>query len=946
MEIDKSIHQKIVSLVEQFNSFDDFELEGRYTGQIGREEFDRCINYCKSYEDDFEENIEEDVLDIILNYGENSYRISLSGSSKISGYCKTNIINDKDDVIVIKKTLEAKPVVLEDIDFKINLKKEASESDPSDIIDRLYLLEKSYRFKKRYSYINKKDGVRVDLTVVKSAIGSYKSFLDSKIVNKPDTYEIEIELIQKKDPKVSSGIFINHMLNLYGAIVDEENVCSKKEKLDVIKEYLKLCYKEVPLNYEKVPKLFFAGPQPITLEKKNIIKPGPGVTTIREDYTVTEKADGERYLLYISKIGRCYFINSRLSVKFTGVTVTTIMSTLLDGEYITTDILGEPIRHYAVFDAYYVQGNDIRSLPLVGIKDSRLSNVTNVLEKVSSKFEKEDITIYTKEFLFGDNIFGKTDEILKKIKIKAYPYSIDGVIYTPMYIPVGGMFLEDKPDKPSGTWPMVFKWKPPQDNTIDFLVKVRKGNSNNPVITFINSIPHRILDLYVGYDPSSWDKIRARNYLEGNVTRKKSYVAIGFKPADVVDDGITSCYIKMNGQCENGDTIDDDSIIEFKYDNSDEIPPFQLKWSPIRVRKDKTEMYRKTKSLSGAVNDLGSAMNIWRSIRYPVSEEMISGKEVVDVLPKTEDVYYDRKMKREKFASRPMLLFHNEIKKDLINKYKATSCLDLACGQGGDLRKFMDAGFTRLFGLDYNRDNIENPISGIYARMLDNKNPAIQKMRYAFLTMDVSQKIDIKSISDLDDKHVANVLYGVTKDAKMRKYEGLAEDKFDVVSCQFAIHYFFESEKKLDNFLNNVNTHLKEGGYFFGTCLDGQLVKKALAGVNILEGKQNNRILWSLKRLYPKLTGVGYGEEIDIYMESIGQYIKEYLVNIDLLNKKMKALGYEMVENKNFQDFYMENYGLDDVQKDYSFLNMMFVFKKKSVKPMGRVFKKKVPVDE
>ena len=35
--------------------------------------------------------------------------------------------------------------------------------------------------------------------------------------------------------------------------------------------------------------------------------------------------------------------------------------------------------------------------------------------------------------------------------------------------------------------------------------------------------------------------------------------------------------------------------------------------------------------------------------------------------------------------------------------------------------------------------------------------------------------------------------------------------QFDVVTCMFAIHYFFASDKSLDCFLHNVVINLKEG---------------------------------------------------------------------------------------------------------------------------------------
>ena len=40
---------------------------------------------------------------------------------------------------------------------------------------------------------------------------------------------------------------------------------------------------------------------------------------------------------------------------------------------------------------------------------------------------------------------------------------------------------------------------------------------------------------------------------------------------------------------------------------------------------------------------------------------------------------------------------------------------------------------------------------------------------------------------------------------------------FDVVSCQFAMHYAFDSEQRARTFLRNVATRLRPGGVFIGT---------------------------------------------------------------------------------------------------------------------------------
>ena len=42
------------------------------------------------------------------------------------------------------------------------------------------------------------------------------------------------------------------------------------------------------------------------------------------------------------------------------------------------------------------------------------------------------------------------------------------------------------------------------------------------------------------------------------------------------------------------------------------------------------------------------------------------------------------------------------------------------------------------------------------------------------------------------------------------------ESYFDAVSVQFAFHYCFESQQKVDNFFTTISKAMKQGAYFYG----------------------------------------------------------------------------------------------------------------------------------
>jgi hypothetical protein len=578
---------------------------------------------------------------------------------------------------------------------------------------------------------------------------------------------------------------------------------------------------------------------------------------------------------------------------------------------------------------------------LIGDANSRISLAKSIISKTNFKTMK----IIVKEFYSGENIFTESSKILDKKILGNYEYYIDGLIYTPKSLPVPS----------GGTWNNVFKWKPPEDNTIDFLV--RMGDN----FTTKDSIKYRVLDLFVGYNPVQWEMISPLMFLENKLNRIPTYIAKEFKPADVTDPNFTKCFMRIQNEkdeicCLNGDKITNESIVEFKYTGEE--------WQPLRVRQDKTEMLSKTKNLSGTANDYSTAINIWRSITYPVNEDMIRGKKLLTSADIVDDgVYYYRSTTRDKFASKPMLDFHNYWIKNrmLIGKFAdKESLFDISCGQGGDLPKWIEHNFVKVLGVDISRDNIENPVNGVYARLLENTKYQPSRHKYVFVTLDSSKYFTrdyFESLTNENDKKLTMHLWGHTQienSARLKPYFEFTKSKFNVVSCQFSIHYFFENEKKLDDFIWNVNEHLAEHGYFIGTCLDGFKVKQKLNRKKQIQGEKNNKIMWHIRKKYKGDKTITYGEVIEVYMESIGKIIKEYVVNFDLLISKLAKYNIELVTRESFEESFkgipssetgpiinsIKN--MTDIDKEYSFMNMWFIFVKKPAPIKKKLMKKKL----
>lgn len=145
----------------------------------------------------------------------------------------------------------------------------------------------------------------------------------------------------------------------------------------------------------------------------------------------------------------------------------------------------------------------------------------------------------------------------------------------------------------------------------------------------------------------------------------------------------------------------------------------------------------------------------------------------------------------------PLKQYHNAIKRALITRFAggAPRLLDLACGRGGDIHKWFDAGVQYALGVDLSPGEIEEA-----------------KRRFA----EASAKRGGGLVAEFQ---VCDTL-GSAPFA--------APPPFDAVSCMFAAHYFFVSESAASTFLSNVSANLKPGGFFFGTVPSGKRVMAAV----------------------------------------------------------------------------------------------------------------------
>ena len=165
----------------------------------------------------------------------------------------------------------------------------------------------------------------------------------------------------------------------------------------------------------------------------------------------------------------------------------------------------------------------------------------------------------------------------------------------------------------------------------------------------------------------------------------------------------------------------------------------------------------------------------------------------------------------------------------------------------------------------------------------------------------------------MGDKHtdiMLSIIYGTVKSVKKpytnfyKKYKSLGKKGFNVISSQFSFHYYLKSRETFNGYLKNINDNLNKGGYFIGTFYDGMKL------FNLLKTHENieyiNDIgekIYSIDKKYDiplfdyreENTDNMFGNEIEVFMDSIGQPVIEYLVNIEFVVAEMHKIGLELV---------------------------------------------------
>lgn len=209
---------------------------------------------------------------------------------------------------------------------------------------------------------------------------------------------------------------------------------------------------------------------------------------------------------------------------------------------------------------------------------------------------------------------------------------------------------------------------------------------------------------------------------------------------------------------------------------------------------------------------------------------------------------------------------NNWIKRILIEKYcqENASVLDLCCGKGGDLLKYKNRHIRSYVGVDFSGESLR--------AAMDRASPIIS-FQHRFIEHDLRT-----SAVNLD--HAVHL-----------------------VSAQFCLHYFFESEATLRMFMSTAARNLTPGGHFVATFTDAAVLRGLL---KMDAERPNTNTLYDLQRVDGDAEDTSISPYGSKYVFSCGTTITnsvEYMVDTQELARVASSYGLKIVEGGNFHEF-------------------------------------------
>ena len=561
------------------------------------------------------------------------------------------------------------------------------------------------------------------------------------------------------------------------------------------------------------------------------------------NYYITDKIDGLRTLLYLTN-SKSYTVSDVLD----SIDITVDDICILDTEKYNND--------YYIFDVIVFNGKSLLEEPF----EERM--------KYFSKFQNIK-NIKIKPFIRLTTNY--REQITEFKNDKSKPYHVDGIILTPY----DGHYNTMK----------VYKYKPPDQLTIDFLIKKYPDNLLEDLKYKINK-NKTLYVLFCGISKDIFYKLRMNlidNYQSFfpniDINHLPKYFPIQFEPSSH-----KNIYFFWSDN-----TKLDGEVGEFLFN-------IHLKeWDLKKIRYDRKNDVQRGNYFG---NNYKTTESIWMALSDPL---------IIENIKEEPNVYFQEHNNILQKASRN---FNSYVKTEILKKFKNTEwVMDLASGKGQDLFRYSMCGMKNIIFLEIDKLALTELITRKHLFSFDKKYP--NRMNILIQNIDLldSYKDNIKKIDNI-----------------------YTSQNIDLIVCNFAFHYLIKDMDSLQNICKFINHYLKQNGTFIFTAFDGNKIFNLLNKNNgkwII--KVNNQIKYGIKKKYNSNKLEPIGQKIEVLLPfSKNTFYEEYLININTIIKEFSKYNIVLLKNNSFSYFinsYKGNMDKDD--KTYVDLYHYYIFTKK-----------------
>lgn len=895
-----------------FKKMGDNKIRIEILERLSKDLFEKIVKRCIYSSENGGMNFKYEMKTNLKEYSsENEYKL-IDGKNDVKKYWQFGTVDN------IKNIYE-NIIQIDDLD-KYGMKVILFNDKESLLINTH---KHAYKFTNKYVIIDEVYGYHTEL-IEEKAIESEFNFKDSNCMMVNPIYYINICIdTLNGDDKNFDDYFGKYLRWIFEEIQQTYFIVSINDRDSLLKSFNRL-----------VKTSGYYCCEPIEILRRNFFKKD-GVRYIKENYSTGYCPVGDLCFLFIGENfsanidGKIFIITRDNNVINTGRHISGFENSLLEGYY------NREKNTFIITDILFNRGEDIRKsmfyILSAGSNEKMRHNIMlqfyrEVIQKsvyINPDLRENSIKIVMAKYLFGNGsiVDDNLNELLDRASIQEYP--VAGIQFRPIN--------EEYPDNCNGGhWSHLMKWSYPSHKTLDFLVLYMKDGKNDKISPF--QLPS------IGKD--EYGKIIYYKTLKLMVLHSHTKKLIEFSPRGGNQmSGFANIPLNeydniVANNLNKTEVIENNMVVSFLYQRIYGEHTNLFKWTPVAINHVKTKLYNEKKVSFGMSESYGNHM--WNALNNQITESNLRDGSVPE-----EDLsafyYAENTLRTKKY---PFQIFHNRIVKDtlissvcpaiLLGKDEQIgSLLDLACGNGGDTSKWRLGKLKTVVGIDISKDNIDSGIE-LYKK--------VQKPRpdVTYIWGDCGKLIFPNFDSAMDS-------FSKTKMEKTF----ISKNQFDVVSLQFAIHYFFENEIMLRILLQNVSDNLKIGGYFIGTSLDGERVYNMLRDLkndDAKEGKIGDDLLWKIKKDYEvkkwDKKKANLGHKIEVFVKTIGISHTEYLVNYDYLVEIAKDYGIEVVEINGFEKSYMDalekNTEWDNdlkaktpAEKQFSFLHNQFKFIKK-----------------